>query len=1722
MSKKSDVSKFDSDSTMHTVQEIQHVSDDVKGAEVGPDADKMANQSDPSRTSLLILGMHRSGTSALTRVLSLLGAALPKDIMKPQTDNEAGFWEPVRLVSFHDRVLAEAKSAWNDWRPLDLTLIPSQRRQEIEAETISLIRSEYADEPLIVVKDPRICRFVPSFVRALATDGIATRAILLFRNPLEVAHSLEGRNNLLSAEAGLLWLRHVLDAEVTTRQLPRVILSYEDLLNDWKQTIERITENLQITWPYGIEDIGKQVEEYLAPEHRHYVNSTEEVLMDPAMRSWIAEAYCALKVLGTNPSSEQAFKELDRIRLEFDHATPAIAQYVAQLRSAAENEKTSLGSTLAERETELSDIRKQVESLEAELAERTMALSKTQHKVQTLEAGLAERGAMLSKTEQKAEALETGLAEDEAALNETRQIVAILESRLAEREVALSEALHRATILDTEFSTAREQLAQTQADLTTEREQHRNTMATLAALREQRETEIAGIRSQLAFTQQMCRAYTQSTSWKLTAPIRAAKRAPKALVRALRSAPVAIRIGGGLLPTVRKAVKIWRREGTAGLAYRLAHAESMRSSGVSFGHRSIPTIAPLEMERPQTSKQNSAHPVDRPQALLPAEQQTRRIVKQNARLWYYVGDTLDWLKVHAHVTGVGRVSTELLFAALQGERDVSPCIFGESQSSLLPVTGIDLEHISTATFKGQTFPSAAFSGAETAGPEAGDHVFFTGLVWTPNFTELFRRLNHLGIGFSVLVHDIIPLEASEFFDPSQSGPFGEWLSTTLQLADLVFVSSNVVKDKILRWALLNGVELRCDIRPIDFGSTFMSDISVVPEITADPRLAAVRADNFVLSVGTIDKRKNQIFLCRMWESLAKSGRVDKLPQLVLVGRDDVELGGKKSPFADLIKAGHLLVLEGLRDEQVIALMRSCRFSAFSSLSEGYGLPVEESLQCGKLCLCTDLAEIKEFAGDLPWYFSVNDSEAAQEVFLRAILDDAALADAEAKIASQFKLRSWRTAFANMESMALEATKHQPRPVEYSSCRPEFPGAQQQDISVAMASAARWCTENEPEVSIVIVNWNSTLLTLECVRQVWSNTEGHTYEIVIVDNGSIEREIGRLASLPRGVRLLSVGCNRFFGEANNIGVEAARGKYVFLLNNDAFPKNGWLAPLIGAIKNNPEVGAAGPLFLYPNGKVQEAGAIVNEGGYPIRLGRGDERPTSETLQEKFTDYISAAALLLDRTLFLQVGGFDLSYEPAYYEDTDLCFKLRAMGKKVLYCPTSQVVHIEGFAANGDPGAEAYRKALGDINRDKFVARWGGYLQARTDAAAAAVKPAFIPTRWSSPERSDMDDRPEAALYTPYALTPGGGERYILSIARQLSKTHRVKLVTPHSYSNLRMRNLACELDIDLSMLQLVTEAEFLNGPEPDIMVTMGNSVLPRIYGRGRLNFYMCQFPFLYKEAQDSNADLLASYDAVIVNSTYTQRHYLTSLNKHGMFPLDIHVVFPPVPLIDAKHCPKERMILSVGRFFVGGHSKRHDLLIEAFKKMIKRGVGPVELCIAGSSTPDPHNISYLASLKAAAEGFPVKIYVNPSNDQLHDLYRRAMFYWHGTGLGSDLDANPAQAEHFGISVVEAMSAGAVPFAFDAGGPCEIIRDGESGFLYKTQKSLIEKTARLLSPTAAEELERVKAAAQLRANDFALDHFNDRVSEVIRMVGRTASNPKQGGIHSDGQTPVESLL
>lgn len=241
----------------------------------------------------------------------------------------------------------------------------------------------------------------------------------------------------------------------------------------------------------------------------------------------------------------------------------------------------------------------------------------------------------------------------------------------------------------------------------------------------------------------------------------------------------------------------------------------------------------------------------------------------------------------------------------------------------------------------------------------------------------------------------------------------------------------------------------------------------------------------------------------------------------------------------------------------------------------------------------------------------------------------------------------------------------------------------------------------PRVSIVIAVFNQLGLTLNCLRSIVEHTAAGSYEIIVVDDCSAEPTRCALEKIA-GLHLLRNEANRGFLESCNRAAAVARGDYLLFLNNDVEVGPEWIEAMMRVFAERSDAGLVGAKLVYPDGTLQEAGAIIWRDGTGANYGRGGSpsRPEYNYLRE--VDYCSGACLLTPRALFEELDGFDPQLAPAYYEDTDLAMKVRAAGRKVYYQPAAVVVHHEGATSGRslESGAKRYQA----INRLKFCAKW----------------------------------------------------------------------------------------------------------------------------------------------------------------------------------------------------------------------------------------------------------------------------------------------------------------------------------------------------------------------------------------------------------------------------------
>lgn len=396
------------------------------------------------RVGVLVLGMHRSGTSALARVLNLLGCDLPKTLVQSAPSNEAGHWESLPIARFNDRILESAGSTWWDWMPFNPGWYSSPKAADFKEEALSLLDDEFGGSRLFVLKDPRICRFAPFWIDVLHTAKIRPAAVMQLRNPLEVAESLARRNGFHTGLGQLLWLRNVLEAEAATREITRYRTSYDVLLNNWPRIATASQEALKVSWPRLSVRTGGEINSFLSGPLRHHHKSSNSVLDNSLLSDWLRETFAILNRWAENGETSEDQPTLDRIRAELDVASPAFSQLISLGKYSADRSKT-LEASLTEIQDKLTVAESAVEAKLAQI-----------HSLEQDQLQAAETAAQLAEAKSELAKLQTEIETQRTDLDEGRGRLSHLQSELAQRQAEADDATKQLQVVHEQLEAERE------------------------------------------------------------------------------------------------------------------------------------------------------------------------------------------------------------------------------------------------------------------------------------------------------------------------------------------------------------------------------------------------------------------------------------------------------------------------------------------------------------------------------------------------------------------------------------------------------------------------------------------------------------------------------------------------------------------------------------------------------------------------------------------------------------------------------------------------------------------------------------------------------------------------------------------------------------------------------------------------------------------------------------------------------------------------------------------------------------------------------------------------------------------------------------------------------------------------------------------------------------------------------------------------------------------
>jgi len=349
--------------------------------------------------------------------------------------------------------------------------------------------------------------------------------------------------------------------------------------------------------------------------------------------------------------------------------------------------------------------------------------------------------------------------------------------------------------------------------------------------------------------------------------------------------------------------------------------------------------------------------------------------------------------------------------------------------------------------------------------------------------------------------------------------------------------------------------------------------------------------------------------------------------------------------------------------------------------------------------------------------------------------------------------------------------------------------------------------------------------------------------------------------------------------------------------------------------------------------------------------------------------------------------------------------------------------------------------------------------------------------------------KAGIFDPYLDTIGGGERYALTLAEFLLREGwEVDLFwdNPKVKKELTER-LGLKID-QINFKPAIFKKSLLEKVKKlrkyDFIFYLSDGSIPFLFGRKNILHF--QVPFHDINGKNFlNKIKLGNIHKIVCNSFFTKKF----IDKE--FGIESEVVYPPVAVEEFKPGEKENIILSVARFTDLLHSKRQDILVEVFKKMVDEGLKDWRLFLIGGAEDGK---KLVAKLKKETRGYPIEILTNVSFEELKKNYSKAKIFWHAAGFGIDEEKEPEKVEHFGITPIEAMASGAVPVVIAKGEAPKIIKNELNGFLWSTKEELAKISMTLIN--RPEKLKEISQNTQTSSLDYSKQIFWRKFHEIIK--------------------------
>ncbi|WP_051988194.1 class I SAM-dependent methyltransferase [Bosea sp. UNC402CLCol] len=531
---------------------------------------------------------------------------------------------------------------------------------------------------------------------------------------------------------------------------------------------------------------------------------------------------------------------------------------------------------------------------------------------------------------------------------------------------------------------------------------------------------------------------------------------------------------------------------------------------------------------------------------------------------------------------------------------------------------------------------------------------------------------------------------------------------------------------------------------------------------------------------------------------------------------------------------------------------------------------------------------------------------------------------------------------------------------------------------------------DPAVSVIIATYGNLDMTLDCLRSIVRTAPASAIEVLVVDDAYPKKEeMGRLGQIP-GVRFIRNETNLGFLRTCNHAASLARGRYIYLLNNDTLLAPDAIDALVRLLDARPDIGMAGSKLVYPNGKLQEAGGIIWSDASGWNYGRGEDPNLPQFNYLREVDYCSGASLMIRRDLFTELGGFDEYFLPAYYEDVDLAFRVRQKGLKVFYEPRSVVAHLEGMSHGTDTASGG--KAHQVVNRERMRERWAEVLD----------RDHFKHSRLLQRARDHGRRRKAILVIDHYTPEPDrdAGSRSVMGIMESLvdagwsvkfwphNRSHDPFYASALEHAGIEVLDGRCPHDFDSWMRSNGPHLDHVMAVRPEIAA----DVIPQLMRRTTAvrSYYGVDLHYMRMRMQASqsgdnqlaaDADLMEhlersvwrNFDVVIYPSeeeAVTVRKAAPQVLARGIVP------FYFAPSSPRSAAPKERDLLFVAGFAHTPNVDAAQFLVTEIVPRLEQLVGPIKVTLAGSNPTE--------AVKAL-RGERVEVTGYISDERLAELY-----------------------------------------------------------------------------------------------------------------------------------------